>query len=113
MTKKQKDALHEQLEDKLATLRTPAAEASGIEIQQTADPIDNAQSQSLRELALQVMNSGWETMRAVESALGRIDTGEYGWCEGCGESINVRRLQAVPWATRCVTCQEERESVLV
>ena len=113
MTKKQRGSLHKQLENKLVSLRMPALEGSGIEIQQTADPIDDAQSQSLRELTLQVMNSGWETRRAVESALGRIETDEYGWCEGCGEPINARRLQAVPWAARCVVCQEESEEVLV
>ncbi len=113
MTKKQRSIFQTQLEDKLVSLRAPSLRDSGIEIQQTADPIDDAQSQSLRELALQVMNSGWETTRAVESALERIETDEYGWCEGCGESINARRLQAVPWATRCVTCQEESEEVVV
>lgn len=113
MTKKQVSSFQEQLEDKLVSLRTPALKESGIEIQQTADPIDDAQSQSLRELALQVMNSGWETMRAVESALERIETDEYGWCEGCGEPINVQRLRAVPWAARCVVCQEKSEDVLV
>ena len=113
MTKKQRSSFQEQLEDKLVSLQTPTLKGSGLEIQQTADPIDDAQSQSLRELALQVMNSGWETMRAVESALERIETDEYGWCEGCGESINVRRLQAVPWAARCVTCQEESEEVII
>lgn len=112
MTKKQRSSLQKQLEDKLASLRTPALQESGIEIQQAADPIDDAQSQCLRELALQVMNSGWETMRAVESALDRIETDEYGWCDGCGESINLRRMQAVPWATRCVSCQEKSEEVV-
>ncbi len=113
MTKKQIETFRNQLQDKLVALRKPALEASEIQVQQTADPIDDAQSQCLRELALQVMASGWETTRAVESALERIGTGEYGWCEGCGESIKARRLQAVPWATRCVACQEETESVLV
>ncbi len=112
MTKKQRSSLQTQLEDKLISLRAPSLREGAIEIQQTADPIDDAQSQCLRELALQVMNSGWETMRAVESALEHIETDEYGWCEGCGESINVRRLQAVPWATRCVSCQEKSEEVV-
>ena len=54
MTKKQRGSFHKQLEDKLVSLRIPVLEGSGIEIQQTADPIDDAQSQSLRELTLRV-----------------------------------------------------------
>ena len=40
----------------------------------------------------------------VKAALGRIDQGAYGLCEGCGGKIPEGRLAALPWATRCVDC---------
>ena len=41
----------------------------------------------------------------IDVALHRIDAGTYGTCETCGAEINPDRLDALPWATKCVTCQ--------
>lgn len=46
---------------------------------------------------------------AIESALDRLRTGRYGWCQDCGEEIPWARLQAQPAASRCVSCQERAE----
>jgi DnaK suppressor protein len=45
----------------------------------------------------------------IAAALARIDDGTYGVCEQCGEPIGMRRLEAVPWARRCFTCETEHE----
>jgi DnaK suppressor protein len=47
--------------------------------------------------------------RDVEDALRRMDEGRYGSCIECGEAIAPARLNASPWAARCVTCQREHE----
>lgn len=46
-------------------------------------------------------------LRQIEHALARMDAGEYGDCEVCGEAIVDDRLVSVPVATRCVECAEE------
>ena len=46
-------------------------------------------------------------LREVEDALRRIEHGTYGVCHECEEPISSKRLDAVPWAKYCVTCQEE------
>jgi DnaK suppressor protein len=46
-------------------------------------------------------------LREISDALRRIDTGHYGVCLECEEEISPKRLEAVPWARYCVTCQEE------
>jgi DnaK suppressor protein len=46
------------------------------------------------------------TLREVDAALWRLDAGEFGVCIDCGENIPIRRLQALPWASRCVPCEE-------
>jgi DnaK suppressor protein len=48
-------------------------------------------------------------LRAVEEALLRIAEGTYGICEDCEEEISVGRLQVIPFALRCVECQERHE----
>jgi DnaK suppressor protein len=45
-------------------------------------------------------------LREIEAALVRMDDDEYGTCPECDEAISMKRLQAVPWAHYCVTCQE-------
>jgi RNA polymerase-binding transcription factor DksA len=47
--------------------------------------------------------------RLVRDALRRMYTGEYGICENCGRDIPLQRLQAQPYATRCLPCQQQFE----
>jgi DnaK suppressor protein len=46
-------------------------------------------------------------LREVADALHRIEQGNYGICPECEEPISAKRLDAVPWARYCVTCQEQ------
>ena len=46
-------------------------------------------------------------LREVSDALARMDHGHYGICLECEEPISAKRLDAVPWARYCVTCQEQ------
>lgn len=48
-------------------------------------------------------------LKVIEEALRKIDKGIYGICEDCGESIAVGRLNVMPFALRCVECQESSE----
>lgn len=45
----------------------------------------------------------------ITSALTRIQEGTYGDCIRCGNEIDQRRLQVVPWSKFCIVCQEESE----
>ena len=47
----------------------------------------------------------------VEAALVRIREGTYGQCKGCGEPMDLARLQASPEADRCVSCQTHLEQL--
>ena len=51
-----------------------------------------------------------ETLRGVESALGRIERGDFGECQDCGEMINPRRLEFDPTVTLCINCAENQEA---
>ena len=43
-------------------------------------------------------------LEQIEHALKRMEKGEYGICEDCGEFINPKRLEAVPFASLCIKC---------
>lgn len=57
-----------------------------------------------QEFTLSLMESGAATLRQIKEALARIDDKTYGICEDCGEKIPKKRLEAIPYATRCVQC---------
>ena len=59
------------------------------------------------EIALMQMKS--ETLNRVHEALGRLESGSYGFCYECGDEISEARLRALPFALRCKDCEEERE----
>ena len=42
----------------------------------------------------------------VDEALARLDDGTFGRCLRCGQDIAAARLQALPWAAYCITCQK-------
>ena len=44
----------------------------------------------------------WTKLQDVERALAKLDEGSYGRCDVCGEPIDEERLDAIPWASRCV-----------
>lgn len=47
-------------------------------------------------------------LRDVERALAKLGEGTYGTCDGCGAEIAPERLEAIPWAVRCVRCAAAR-----
>ncbi len=71
------------------------------------DPMDQMQNRFELDLTISVINNDWETRRSVETALKLLDIDEYGICQDCGAEINPNRLEAIPWTTLCVYCQDE------
>ena len=45
----------------------------------------------------------------IQSAQARLETGSFGVCEACGDSIPLPRLRALPWARHCLACQSRDE----
>jgi DnaK suppressor protein len=64
-----------------------------------------------QETMLTLESNEREILVEVERALRRLDEGVYGQCERCGQPIPYERLEALPYATRCIQCQAavERE----
>ena len=70
------------------------------------DP-ENADAGSMRfEYAkeLSIERNAADLLAKVEHALTRVESGDYGVCETCGEAIPVARLEVLPYATTCVNC---------
>ena len=50
-----------------------------------------------------------ERLRLVHAALAKIDSGDYGWCDECGNEIDAARLEVQPEAPCCFACQSKQE----
>ena len=82
------------------------ARESGLETQDTAD---TAVASYTKEFMFGQSSTEHQVLQAIREALDSIDDRSYGTCEACGGEIEHRRLEAVPWARRCITCQSRLE----
>ena len=73
------------------------------------DITDRASEETDRALELRTRDRQRKLISKIDSALRRIDEGEYGYCEKTGEAISLRRLDARPIATMTVEAQEKHE----
>lgn len=58
-----------------------------------------------REQAVTLATNAKRLIRQIDDALARMDAGTYGVCEVCGDPIGDARLEAIPYATMCVSDQ--------
>jgi len=70
---------------------------------------DQANTAYTREFFFELGNGDRRLLREVVAALGKIEDGSFGSCERCGEPIAEKRLDAVPFARYCITCQRLAE----
>jgi len=98
------------LESKVLEITNPAGWRDSIAVRASADPTDTTQQIAEREMASRDLNRNASRMRELRAALKRVAEGGYGLCIDCEEPIAPRRLAAVPWAARCLSCQENAES---
>jgi DnaK suppressor protein len=68
--------------------------------------MDEIQLATERDLAIRNVDRESGLLRDVKDALRRIQGGEFGTCMECESAISPKRLVAVPWAARCIQCQE-------
>jgi DnaK suppressor protein len=73
------------------------------------DPVDRATQEEEQAIELRTRDRERKLLRKIESALNRIATGQYGYCEETGEPIGIKRLLARPTATLSIEAQERHE----
>jgi DnaK suppressor protein len=99
------ESVKKQLEQRLREL--------GAKVEEIEDDLRTPRSASWEDRATEI--EGDEVLGALEgsavgeiddirAALKRIEDGTYGVCSRCGEDIDERRLQALPYATECIQC---------
>jgi DnaK suppressor protein len=117
MEKKKLDVFRKRLEERQQALRKTVSrteEDGRIADQDSAQDIaDRAANSYTKEFLFSVSNNERQLLNMVETALQRIREGTFGECVHCGNEINSKRLEAVPWTRYCIACQEKKEQGLL
>jgi DnaK suppressor protein len=112
MTRKQLQSYKNLLEkQRAAILRELAHEHRDYrEVDEVAsDLYDRATIDGSKEIAALLAHEDSQRWLAINAALAKIESGEYGQCDECGQPIDAARLQAVPTAAFCLRCQRNYE----
>ena len=74
-----------------------------------ADPNDRASQET--DIAIELRNRDRERklIKKIEDTIAQIESGDYGYCTGCGVEIGIKRLEARPTATLCIDCKTLEE----
>jgi len=117
MEKKKLDVFRKKLEERQQLLRKAVSrteEDGRIADQDAAQDIaDRAANSYTKEFLFSQSNNDRQLLNMVETALRRIREGSFGECVSCGNEINAKRLEAVPWTRYCIECQEKKEKGLL
>jgi DnaK suppressor protein len=74
-----------------------------------ADTADQAVAEYERQALAHKAAAARQTLQSLRQALERLVRGTFGECAECGNDIESKRLEAIPWTRYCLKCQEVRE----
>lgn len=95
-------------QDKYQSILSSAPKAEEIDVQ-AADEEEMSQSAQLQKMTNTLQQRNRQALFRIEKALNRINKGEFGLCQDCGEHIAEARLKALPDADVCISCAENQE----
>ena len=106
MLEERRDELAGAVKDKIRDVRADATRSGGHRLTDV-NGMPEADIHEDIEFALLQMKT--ETLTKINAALERLAEGTYGFCYECGDEIAGQRLRALPFAARCLDCEETHE----
>ena len=106
MTKTDLKSFRKNLQYKQAEIGKGITGREALVIETSPDELDRIQESGDREYAMSYLERISSRLHEVETAIRRIDKGAFGTCVDCGAAISRKRLDAVPWTSCCISCQE-------
>ena len=79
----------------------------------TQDIADKAANSYTKEFLFSLSNKERDEIQMIDDAIVRIDEKRFGACVVCGDDVERKRLEAVPWAKHCLSCQEKIEAGII
>ncbi len=105
------EELRQQLSQKLSEIEERLAQDNDLIRDKTdlGDDVDRANREESQQMQLNRRQHDLAMVKSIKDALRRIEDQDYGFCEACGEDINIARLKARPESRYCIDCQDYRE----
>ncbi|MGR3984158.1 MAG: RNA polymerase-binding protein DksA [Gammaproteobacteria bacterium] len=69
------------------------------------DPTDRASQETDMALELRGRDRDRKLIKKISESIRHLDSGDFGYCENCGEEIGLKRLEARPTAVLCIDCK--------
>jgi DnaK suppressor protein len=108
-----KKKLQSRRDELTKTIARTEEEGRQADDDQTVDLADKAANSYTKEFLFGMTNTDRTILNMIDEALKRIRQNAYGVCANCQEEMQQKRLEAVPWAKHCVTCQQKAEQGLL
>lgn len=100
-------------DDLLGLLQRAELDGRIVEEEGTQDLADKAASAYTKEFLFYQSSTERTLLQLINDALARMEEGRYGECQICGGPMQLKRLDAVPWARHCIPCQELQDQGLL
>jgi len=117
MDKKRLDYYRKRLqvkrEELLKNIARTEEEGRAADDDPTVDLADKAANSYTKEFLFGQTNHERAQLQLIEEALGRLKGNSFGLCVNCQAEVQQKRLEAVPWARHCISCQEKQEQGLL
>ncbi len=87
------------------------SEDMALDANDLPDEMDLASSEYLQSFTFRLRGREKVFLDKIQKALEKIDSGNFGVCDDCGERISLKRLEARPETTLCIRCKEDQERI--
>jgi len=110
-TKKYEKILEEKKKQIITELLRDNEDYSGLSDESMGDLVDQAYKMAEKDLIFGMGQNEKATLQMIDAALERITDGSFGSCIACGQEIEPKRLEIMPYALKCIKCKtaEEKE----
>lgn len=109
--KKFKELLDEKRMEIIRKAQQTLDEDMTLDANDLPDEMDLASSEYLQSFTFRLRGREKVFLDKIQKALEKIEAGNFGVCDDCGERISVKRLEARPETTLCIRCKEDQERV--
>lgn len=110
-SKRFKEILEERRQEILSQAETTKEVGIAFDTDDLPDEVDLASSEAEQSMNLRLRDRERILLKKIDKALEKIQKGEYGVCEKCGDEISPKRLEARPVTDLCIQCKEEEEKI--
>ncbi|MBM4375180.1 MAG: TraR/DksA C4-type zinc finger protein [Deltaproteobacteria bacterium] len=107
--KKFRTLLEEKRDEIVKRAQQTLTEDMALDANELPDEMDLASTEYLQSFTFRLRGREKSFLSKIQKAIEKIDQGDFGNCEECGEEISLKRLEARPETSLCIRCKEAQE----